>query len=191
MNRDQHKPSAYTLKEKEVDKLIYAAKNFRDRVIIEALYYGGMRRAESVDLDVRDIDKEKKLIRIRHGKGDKTRLVPILRNQFLSDLKMLVGERREGYIFLSTHNDKLNVRSINKILRITGERAGIKHPNQRKKYINPHLLRHSISRYLKSKGYSIEFIQNFLGHASYKTTMDQYGTMSVDDMQKEVEEQEG
>jgi hypothetical protein len=37
---------------------------------------------------------------------------------------------------------------------------------------------------LKSKGFSAEWIQNFLGHESYKTTMDMYGTLSIDEMQE-------
>ena len=40
---------------------------------------------------------------------------------------------------------------------------------------------------MKYKGFSAEWIQNFLGHASYKTTMDMYGTLSIDEMQQEVE----
>ena len=36
----------------------------------------------------------------------------------------------------------------------------------------------------KSKGFSAEWIQNFLGHKSYKTTMDMYGTLSIDEMQE-------
>ena len=37
------------------------------------------------------------------------------------------------------------------------------------------------------KEFSAEWIQNFLGHASYKTTMDMYGTLSIDEMQQEAE----
>ena len=68
-----------------------------------------------------------------------------------------------------------------------GERAGITNPNPARKHINPHIFRHSNSRYLKSKGFSAEWIQNFLRHASYKTTMDMYGTLSIDEMQQEAE----
>ncbi len=53
----------------------------------------------------------------------------------------------------------------------------------RAKTINPHIFRHSIARYLKSRGFSAEWIQNFLGHASYKL----YGTISIDEMQDEAE----
>ena len=47
--------------------------------------------------------------------------------------------------------------------------------------------RHSIARFLKSKRFSAEWIQNFLGHESYKTTMDMYGTLSIDEMQEVAE----
>ncbi len=62
--------------------------------------------------------------------------------------------------------------------------VGVKNPNPRLTHLNPHLIRHSMSRWLKSQGFPVEFVQNFLGHESYKTTMDMYGTMSIDEMQE-------
>jgi len=56
-----------------------------------------------------------------------------------------------------------------------GVRAGIDNPNPRLAHLNPHIFRHSIASWLKSRGFSAEWIQNFLGHQSYKTTMDMYG----------------
>jgi integrase len=71
---------------------------------------------------------------------------------------------------------------INKIVAKAGRRAGITNPNTRLKHINPHIARH-----LQNKGFSAEWIQNFLGYVSYKTTMDMYGTLSIDEMQQEAE----
>jgi len=70
---------------------------------------------------------------------------------------------------------------------VTGIRSlpGIADP--RLTHLNPHLFRHSIARFLKSKRFSAEWIQNFLGHESYKTTMDMYGTLSIDEMQEVAE----
>jgi integrase/recombinase XerC len=76
---------------------------------------------------------------------------------------------------------------INKIVAKAGRRAGITNPNTRLKHINPHIFRHSIARHLQNKGFSAEWIQNFLGYVSYKTTMDMYGTLSIDEMQQEAE----
>jgi len=57
-------------------------------------------------------------------------------------------------------------------------RAGIDNPNPRLAHLNPHIFRHSIARWLKSRGFSAEWIQNFLGHQSYKTTMDMYAKVA-------------
>jgi len=74
---------------------------------------------------------------------------------------------------------------VHNIVYITaraGHKAGIKNTISRVKHFNPHIFRHSIARYLKNKGFAAEWVQNFLGHASYKTTMDVYGTISIDEM---------
>ena len=52
--------------------------------------------------------------------------------------------------------------------------------------VGPHLFRHSIARHLKTAGYAAEFIQEFLGHQSIKTTMDTYGTLSLGEMQQMI-----
>ena len=65
-----------------------------------------------------------------------------------------------------------------------GGAAGIENPHPGRKDLTPHIFRHTIARFLKSKGFSAEWIQNFLGHQSYKTTMDMYGTISIDEMQE-------
>jgi len=99
---------------------------------------------------------------------------------------MLSG-RTEGFVFTKFDGKPLTVRMINYITAKAGKKACIKNPNQRLKHINPHIFRYSIARYLKNKGFSAEWIQNFLGYASYKTTMDMYGTLSIDEIQQEAE----
>lgn len=181
--RQQMKSSAYHLKLSEVKKLILTANNFRDRCIIKALFWLGLRRQELCGLDVRDIDFERKRVEIR-GKGDKIRIVPIIDDEFLGDLKHLLGSRKEGAVFLSQRNQKLSIRIVNHIVENIGQNANVVNPHPGRKHLNPYLLRHSIARFLKSKGFSAEWVQNFLGHESYKTTMDMYGTISIEEMQE-------
>ena len=50
------------------------------------------------------------------------------------------------------------------------------------KHIIPHIFRYSIVRYLNNKRFSAEWIQNFSWYASFKTTMDIYGTLSIDEI---------
>ncbi len=182
--KDPMRASAYHLKPSEVKKLIIATANFRDRCIIKALWWLGLRRKELVELDVRDIDFERKRVTVRAGKGGKTRIVPIVDDEFLGDLKHLLGDRKSGAVFFSSRNAPLTTRAINYIVEQVGKRAGIDHPRPGRHILNPHIFRHSIARFFKSKGFTAEWIQNFLGHQSYKTTMDMYGTISIDEMQE-------
>jgi integrase/recombinase XerD len=182
--KQQMQASAYHLKPPEIRKLIIAASNFRDRCVIKTLYWLGLRRQELVHLDVRDIDFGRKRVTVRKGKGGKTRIVPMIDDEYLGDLKHLIGHRTEGPVFLSNQDRAVSIRRINDIVETLGKKAGIENPNPRLRHLNPHIFRHSIARFLKSKGFSAEWIQNFLGHESYKTTMDMYGTISLDEMQE-------
>ena len=176
--------SAYHIRPADMRKLLLAATNFRDRCLIKTLWWLGVRRSELIQLDVRDLDVERKRVTVQAGKGGKSRVIPIIDDEYLSDLIILIGNRKTGPIFLSNRNRKMASRSVNHIVETIGAKAGVTNPNPRLTHLNPHLFRHSIARFLKSKGFSAEWIQNFLGHESYKTTMDMYGTLSIDEMQE-------
>ncbi len=182
----QLKAGAYHLQLKEIKKLFFSTTSFRNCCMLKFLFLAGLRRKEAIQLDVKDIDFDRKRIKVK-GKGNKTRTVPIIDDELFNELKYLLSGRTEGFIFVKSDGKPLTVRMINYITAKAGEKAGVKNPNPRLKYINPHIFRHSIARYLKNKGFSAEWIQNFLGHASYKTTMDMYGTLSIDEMKQEVE----
>jgi len=183
-SKHQLAASAYHLRPADVRQLLLAAPNFRDRCLIKTLWWLGVRRRELLQLDIRDLDVERKRVTVREGKGGKTRIIPLIDDEYLSDLLMLIGSRKTGPIFLSNRNRMMAPRSVNHIVATLGVKAGVTNPNPRLTHLNPHLFRHSIARFLKSKGFSAEWIQNFLGHESYKTTMDMYGTLSIDEMQE-------
>jgi integrase/recombinase XerD len=186
-SKHQLAASAYHLKPADVQKLLLQANNFRDRCLIKTLWWLGIRRSELINLDIRDFDKKRKRMTVRKGKGSKTRVIPLINDEYLSDLLLLIGSRKTGPIFLSNRNRAMSLRSVNRIVSNLGDRAGIVNPNPRLTHLNPHLFRHSIARFLKSKRFSAEWIQNFLGHESYQTTMDMYGTLSIDEMQEVAE----
>ncbi|MBI4708314.1 MAG: tyrosine-type recombinase/integrase [Candidatus Omnitrophica bacterium] len=183
--KQQHKHSEFTLKTSEIDKIVYKAISFRDRCILKSLYWIGLRREELTLLDIQDIDFERKRV-IIHGKGKKIRVVPIINNDLLSDLKYQIGNRGGGPVFSGPSGENLTPRAINYVVSRAGERASINNPNPALKHINPHIFRHSIARHLKDKGFSAEWVQKFLGHSSFKTTMDMYGTLSLEQMQEEA-----
>ena len=180
----QMRPSAYHLRQSDIRKLILAATNFRDRTLIKALWWLGLRRHELIALDIRDIDFERKRVTVRAGKGNKTRVIPIIDDEFLGDIKHLIGPRASGPLFCAKGHQAMSLRLVNHIVERVGDAAGITNPNPGRAHLNPHIFRHSIARFLKQKGFSAEWIQNFLGHQSYQTTMDMYGTISIDEMQE-------
>jgi integrase/recombinase XerD len=171
------------LKPAEVRKLITAAPTPRDRCIIRLLAESGIRRAELVALDVRDINGKELELTIRSGKGGKQRVVP-LTDELAQDLGFLVGRRATGPLFLSLRRGPLTVRQLNRIVHDVGELAGVGNPNPDAQGITPHLFRHTFARQWKDAGGDIETLTNILGHASSATTVDLYGTQSVQDMKE-------
>ena len=61
----------------EVEQMINATRNLRYRVFLLATYSMGLRLAETLALQVGDIDGQRKMVHIRRGKGHKDRFVPL------------------------------------------------------------------------------------------------------------------
>ena len=61
----------------EIEKMIGATRKLRYRVFLLATYSMGLRLAETLSLQVGDIDAQRKLVHIRRGKGHKDRFVPL------------------------------------------------------------------------------------------------------------------
>jgi len=188
MRIKHNKRSEFYLKPNELKKLFSNAGSFRNRCIIKLLTYLGLRRFEVAKIDIRDIDFERKRLRVI-GKYNKEATLPIP-IEIIDDLRYLIEDKKLGWLFPSPSNDKnhISIVQINRILAKAGNKAEIKNPNPDLKNINPHLLRHSYSRILKDKGMGLESIQKLMRHSSIKTTMDMYGTKSIDDVQDEFDE---
>lgn len=183
----QFKDSEFYLKPADMKKVIYIVSSFRDRCILKTFVQTGIRRAELASLDVRDVDLEDRRVRIREGKGAKERLVPIT-DELASDLSHLIGKRKIGPLFVSLRGSQISTRSLNRIVVQAGRLAGIKNPNP--KYdgrLTCHLFRHSFARSWKMQGGSMESLAKILGHSSTATTIDLYGTESIDDVQDNYE----
>jgi len=176
----QHTKAEYVLTPFEVDKIINTSESFEERVLIKCLYYGGMRISEVAKLEIQHIDFDRNTINIMESKGGKTRTIPFIDIGFKADLKHLIGNRDKDKVF------KQKKRMLQYKVECLGKKANVRNPDPTAKHINCHLFRHSIARRLKSEGYKPEFIQKFLGHSSIKTTMDTYGTLSLNEMQQIV-----
>jgi len=171
-------PKALT--EAEVEALLNAVigdtpRATRDRAIVETLYATGVRISELVGLDRRDVDLDDGLLRVM-GKGSKERIVPVGRTArdalglyFARARPELVRPDRRSRsdgeaVFLNARGGRLSRQSCWKIVRTTGERAGLVGR------LSPHVLRHSCATHMLDRGADIRVVQELLGHASLSTT---------------------
>lgn len=193
-----HTRSQFHLTEEQIKLLIKSTEKLRDKVVIKLLAYCGMRRFELAKIKIEDINLETNKIQIL-GKKNILRLSTIFSDQLQEDLKLylryVLEDNKQGYLFpaVSSLNKEGHISNteINRIVAKAGHRAHLKNPIPELKNINPHILRHSCARILKDKGLSLEVVQKVLGHLSYKTTMDLYGTKSITEMDDELKEKVG
>ncbi len=174
----QQQDSDFQLSPAQLKSLIERQDDFRNRVLLKVLYYCALRRMEAARLDVRDLDFNQATLTVRKGKRNKERVVPV-DDHVLSDLKILTKGRTSGPVFLSNRKKAISVRMVNEVVKGAGIKAKIAHPDPRREHLNPHLLRHSFGRNSLHAGMPMNQVQAMLGHEKISTTIDIYGTPSI------------
>ncbi len=152
------------LTKEEVKRILGSIRNFKHRVIFELLYSSGLRLSEVVNMRIEDLELKEKIGWVRHGKGQKDRLL-ILSDKLIEHLHTYIAreKRKSGPLFLGRQG-KISSRAVQKAINQAVRRAGIK------KAVSPHTLRHSFATHLLEAGTDIRVIQKLLGHASISTT---------------------
>ena len=143
----------------------------RDRAILETLYSTGMRRKELSRLLVTDLQTAAGIVRIRHGKGRKERIIPIGSralawiNRYMADTRpQLVTSQDDGTLFLTFTGKAFWPDTLTQLARGYVKRAGITKPG------SCHLFRHTMATLMLDNGADTRFIQEMLGHANLQTT---------------------
>ena len=141
----------------------------RDAAVMALLYGSGLRISEALGLKRREVPRAGEGdVLIVTGKGNKTRMVPVLQN-----VLALVDEYvatcphpllPEGPIFLGARGGPLSPRIIQ--LAMERLRGALGLPDS----ATPHALRHSFATHLLSRGGDLRAIQELLGHSSLSTT---------------------
>ncbi len=121
-------------------------------------------------------------LRVRHGKGDKERLVPLgqaaihaLRRYLAHRPTLLARARGRGApdaVFLNARGGRLSGRSVARVVDRYRATAGLA-PEA-----GPHALRHGCATHMLDSGADLRAIQELLGHASLSTTQ-RYTHVSV------------
>lgn len=153
------------LSKMEVIDLIKSIRNLKHRAIIAMIYSSGLRISELINLELQDINIDRKQIHIRSAKGRKDRYV-VLGESILPLIKNYIMTYRPTKYFAEGHKgNRYTASSIRKFLA-----KACKYANIHKK-VTPHTLRHSYATHLLEEGVNLRHIQELLGHSRPETTM--------------------
>ncbi len=151
----------------------------RDAAVLELLYATGVRVGELVGLDVDDLDRERRVVRVL-GKGAKKRTVPLGEPALRAvDAWLCLGrpalrtERSGSALLLGARGGRLDQRAVRTLVH----RAAAAVPGAPD--VGPHGLRHSAATHLLDGGADLRSVQELLGHATLTTTQ-RYTHVSVE-----------
>src|SRR3984885_11872682 len=149
----------------EVKALLEAPRNLKHRAMLATMYGAGLRVSEVAKLKVSDLDRERRVIWVRGGKGHKDRQVMLaepLREVLAAYWKW---KRPVEWLFPGKKVDcPIATGSVFKLCEAAAQAAGIAKP------VHPHSLRHAFATHLLDEGVNLLVIQALLGHAHLRTT---------------------
>lgn len=154
-------------------------KGIRDSFLLTFMYDSAARVQEVCNVRIQDIRIGKTPTVILHGKGDKTRTVPLMKKTMehyeryrgvFHPNENAYSDRPLFYTIRSGQERAMNESTIRKIIGKYGNRLKTEFPEIRGT-IHPHLLRHSRAMHLYQHGMDLILISQWLGHANLETTL--------------------
>jgi integrase/recombinase XerD len=138
----------------------------RDRLILLLLYGCGLRTSELCQLDVGDVDLERQELRVRHGKGDRARNVPVPEAVWTQVLAHLAERKGKRGALLRTWSKHVRLRALDvcEVVGAAGKRASLELE------LTPKMLRHSFATHLMDRGVDLAVIASLMGHRSARET---------------------
>ncbi|RKN78337.1 tyrosine-type recombinase/integrase [Ulvibacterium marinum] len=144
-------------------------EGIRDKLIIELLYTSGIRRAELINLKIKDLDLDGSTLRVL-GKRNKERIIPLLpstKDQFVAyfiERNSLDTISDKDYVFLSKTGNKIYETLVYRIINRYFSEVSSKVKK------SPHILRHTFATHLLNKGADLNSVKELLGHSSLAST---------------------
>ena len=141
----------------------------RNKLIVELFYATGMRRAELVNLKIKDVSLAQKTIKVL-GKRNKERVIPMLPTivesykSYLDERDKLKDLRDAEYLLLSAKGVKIYETLVYRVINNYFSKASEKVKK------SPHILRHSFATHLLNEGADINAVKELLGHSSLAST---------------------
>ena len=150
----------------EVKALFAATTSLKYRTLFVVVYATGLRLSEVAHLKLTDLDRVRRLITVRGGKGKKDRIVMLTDKLETTINNYLALYKPAIYLFENAKlSEPLQIRTIQLVYSDSVRFARIQ------KRGGIHTLRHSFATHLLESGLDIRYIQELLGHESILTTM--------------------
>lgn len=157
------------LSRREVRQLLKTPKLLKHRLVLAMLYGCGLRCGELRNLELKDLDFDRKMLHIRQGKGRKDRYVPLSGMQVRGLKKYIEAENPATWCFNGNNKDgmpaPLSAQGVRWIVGEARKHSGIH------KEVTTHGLRHSYATHLLEMGLDIMSVKDLLGHADIQTTL--------------------
>jgi integrase/DNA-binding XRE family transcriptional regulator len=152
-------------RKKVIDGFIHMLDIMADLAASEEEWPPDIQESELVALKLRDYDRKRGQVMIRHGKGDKTRVIFVGNATRQAIWRYLAerGDLPDSAPLFATHDGKpLDRYNVYKMLHLIGRRAGVRN-------VYPHRFRHTFAiAFLRNGGNPLE-LQEMLGHARLDT----------------------
>lgn len=168
----------------------------RDMVILSLMYDSAARAQEICDLCIKDRTIAKTSKVKLHGKGNKTREVPICQNvakmiqKYLKERDKSFTVNKNEFLFSSQRAEKMTTACIRNLVSKYVALAKEENPTMfNEKSYSPHSFRHSKAIHMLEAGVPLIYIRNFLGHESVSTT-EVYARVSQAGLTKILKERE-
>lgn len=156
----------------------------RDSAMLHLLYDTGARVQELCDLRVRDMFLDENPHVVLHGKGNKSRYVPIVADvsqkikKYMSENDLSILKNPDMPLFFNKQRQKLTRAGISYIVAKYADEARKISPCFPEK-VTPHIFRHTKAMHLCQAGIDIIYIRDILGHVDLTTT-EIYAKMNVE-----------
>jgi site-specific recombinase XerD len=151
-------------------------KGRRDLTLLSLMYDTGSRVQEIIDLTSSAIRLDRPYTIQITGKGNKTRIVPLLDEQvkilkrYLEEHNLLKPQSRLSPLFTNSRKEKLTRPGVTHILLKYATKARKINPALIPEKLSCHSLRHSKAMHLLQAGVNLVYIRDILGHVSVQTT---------------------
>lgn len=141
-------------------------ETLREKALVDILYSTGMRVSECSNANLSDIDWTTRSVVIRHGKGNKRRLVFFDAESELS-LRKYIESRSDTddalFVTMRNPHHRLGVHSIENEVKRIASRCDMR--------VFPHRLRHTFATFNLHGGMPLDKLQALMGHTKPETTM--------------------